>query len=267
MRGYGMSEAVTLFREYMGKGFVMILFFIALIYLFVSEKNKNRRILFVYMPVTVLVIFFNPFSTGLLMRILDSEIYYRLLWLLPMTAVLSYTVSQIYIKLQGASRALFLAGAAAIIMISGSFIYMNPNYSRAENLYHIPDEVIEICDALEAEDPEHESYVAVPSEMLQYVRQYSGKLVLEYGREVLVDRWENYNELYEAMEADPMDAATIKREMRKFAVLPKDKAGLENFTEMVQVYESEHYVVYVHKYWKNYDGKFPYTENPDYQWW
>ena len=53
-------EALKLFQEYMGTGLIMIWFLVSLLYLWVTEKRKHIRILFVYVPLVLLLVFFNP---------------------------------------------------------------------------------------------------------------------------------------------------------------------------------------------------------------
>ena len=54
------SEITTLFRDYMGTGLIVIWFFVSAVYLFVVEKRKHIRILFLYVPANLLLIFLNP---------------------------------------------------------------------------------------------------------------------------------------------------------------------------------------------------------------
>ena len=54
------TDIITIFQKYMGSGFVMIWFLAALIYLFLNEKQKPKRIFLVYMPVIMLLLYFNP---------------------------------------------------------------------------------------------------------------------------------------------------------------------------------------------------------------
>ena len=96
-------------------------------------------------------------------------------------------------------RTLFALAGAFIIMLSGSFIYQNPFFHKAENTYHIPQIVVEICDSIEVEG--REVMAVFPSEMVQYVRQYNPRICMPYGREILIERWNFYNELYLLMEA------------------------------------------------------------------
>ena len=84
-------EAVKLFREYMGTGLIVIWFLVSVIYLWVHEKKKYVRILFIYMPVILLLLYFNPLFAELVFGVAGGEIYYRIIWLLPITIVIAYT--------------------------------------------------------------------------------------------------------------------------------------------------------------------------------
>lgn len=213
------------FRLYMGTGLIVIFFLVALIYLAVTEKRKPIRILFVYVPVIVLLIFFNPLVTKLVYVYADNEIYYRILWLLPITAVIGFAVVEIYGKLQEKKRIPFAVVASLLIMVSGSFIYSNGFFRKAENLYHVPQSVVEICDAIEVEG--REVMAVFPEELLQYVRQYSPVVCMPYGREITVDRWNYSLELYDVMEAEVIDAKRLSELARNHAcayiILPAEK--------------------------------------------
>lgn len=224
-----MSHAVMLFREYMGTGLIWIWFLLSLIYLFLHERKKPIRILFVYVPVLFLLLFFNPLFADLLSRYLGNEIYYRVLWLIPVTPVLAYAALQLCVSLKGKKRLAFTTGVVLLIMVSGSYIYKNPIFRKAENLYHMPQSVVEICDAIEV--PGREVTAVFPLGMVQYVRQYSPVICMPYGREMLVDtawnEWAIQTDLCDAMEAEKVDAAELGRLAREeqciYIVLPEDK--------------------------------------------
>lgn len=236
------------FRLYMGTGLVVIFFLAALVYLFLAEKSKPIRILFLYMPVLVLLLFFNPLVTKLVYEYADDEIYYRILWLLPVTMVLAYTVVKIYGELQAKKRVLFGGTAAILIMVSGSLIYNNGFFGKAENIYHVPQSVVEICDAIEVEG--REVMAVFPKELLQYVRQYSPVVCMPYGREITVDRWNYSLELYDVMEAEEIDAGKLSELARKYAcayiILPQDKVvnGNLNNYDFANFGATEGYVIY-----------------------
>lgn len=204
------NDVAVLFREYMGTGLIVIWYLLCLVWLWLNEKRSYMRVLFLYMPLALLLLYFNPLFAGLVYRVADGEIYYRILWLLPITVVIAYTCVCIYGRMarDRQRRAnLFALCAAGILGISGSFIYSSPFFSRAENMYHVPDVVVEICDAINV--PGREVRALFPMELLQYVRQYSPMTCMPYGREITVDKWNYYHPLREEMETEVIRLETL----------------------------------------------------------
>lgn len=240
-----MDFVLETFKRYMGTGLVVSLFLIALIYLFLCEKRPSRRILFVYTPILLLLLFFNPLFAWIFVRLVGTETYFRLCWLLPYLLVLPYTVVLIVEQLKGKKAVCVSLAAAGLILVSGRLVYTNPLYSRAENIYHVPDSVVSICDVIEV--PGREVMAVFPEELLLYVRQYSSVVCMPYGREVIMG---TYNEMHEIMESEKIDLELLLPLTRESAchyiVLRQDKEisgdmagyGLELF------FETEEYRVY-----------------------
>ncbi|MBE5862842.1 MAG: hypothetical protein E7295_08330 [Lachnospiraceae bacterium] len=197
-------NALALFREYMGVGLLIIWYLVALLHLFWTEKRKDRRILFVYVPLILLVLFFNPLCYLIFDRLLGEEIFYRMLWLLPVTMTLGYDIVRLCQELQGKKRVVFGFVAVTILVISGRLVYTLPQFSRAENIHHVPQEVVEICDCIEV--PGIEVLAAFPPEMLHFVRQYSSTICMPYGREVLLDE---FSELEFVMHYQQVDVSRL----------------------------------------------------------
>lgn len=244
-----LGSLLNLFHEYMGTGLITVWFLLSVIYLFVCEKRKEIRVMFVYIPVFLLIIFFNPLFAGIVYSVLEDEIYYRLLWLLPVTVVTAYTIADIYGRLSGKKRLWFIGLAAVLVIVSGSFIYTDPHFHRAENIYHMPESVVDICDAIEVEG--REVTAVFPVELLQYVRQYSGTVCMPYGREITVDRWDNSNDLYDIMESDVIDAEALASEARNqgcvYIVLREDKkiAGSLTAHDFDVFGKTDGYIIYI----------------------
>ena len=147
------SFALETFVKYMGTGLMLIWFLLALLYLFVYEKRKPRRILFVYAPLVTLLLFFNPLFSRLLGALMGEEVYFRTCWILPVIMEIAYCVAEIAGRLKGRRGAAFVAAAFFTVMVSGKLVYVNPLYSLAENSYHVPDSVVHICDAIRVRFP------------------------------------------------------------------------------------------------------------------
>ncbi len=224
------SEVVELFREFMGTGLILILYLISLVYLFVREKRQVVRILLIYVPLVLLLFYFNPLFADLVYGLAGAEVYYRILWLLPITIVIAYTCVQIYGELKGPVKSLWAIAAAVVIALSGSYIYSNPHFQKAQNMYHVPDAVVNICDTIVV--PGREVMVVFPIELVQYVRQYTPLVCMPYGREMIVERWHYQNDLHDVMESEPIDLrqlAPLAKEARcHYVVLRKDSVVIGN---------------------------------------
>ena len=221
------TDVIRIFQRYMGTGFVMIWFVAALIYLLVNEKQKSKRIVLVYMPIIMLALYFNPLFASVFCKIVGSEIYFRICWLMPVIVVIAYAAVCICSRLKGKKQFLFAAAAMALIALSGRLVYSNPLYSRAENIYHVPDSVVHICDAIIV--PGREVMAVFPSELLLYVRQYSPMVCMPYGREIFMGY---NNEFCDAMERETIDLEELvplaREKQCHYIVLREDKEILGN---------------------------------------
>lgn len=218
-------EALKLFQEYMGTGLIMIWFLVSLLYLWLTEKRKHIRVMFLYVPFVLLLVFFNPLVAKVVSSMADGEIYYRILWLLPVTPVTAFGTVSFCGKLSGRKKYVGITVGLVVFMVSGSLIYRNPFFQRAENAYHVPQSVVDICDAIEV--PGREVMAAFPGELLQYVRQYSNVVCMPYGRDIVVSKWTVQNDLYDVMEQDVIDAqelaARARGESCAYVILSEDK--------------------------------------------
>ena len=227
-------ESVVVFKNYMGfheNRYLVGIYLFMLLYLWLTEKNKQRRAIFVYAPTLLLLLFFCPLFRKVFVRLLeDSETYYRLLWLLQMSLVSAYGI----IKLCGKHRRIGLAVMCVAIAACGNYVYGSQYIKKAENVYHLPQETIDIVDLIEPE--EGRITVLVPIDLVYYIRQYSTNIELPYGREMLIARWDYYHAMYEAMEkAEVIETSTFVELAREYPcayiVLKEDRKITEPLTE------------------------------------
>lgn len=199
---------ITIYKDYSGDSMITLLVLAAVLYLWVTEERREVKALFVYLTAGILVLFFFPLFAYAAMHIfLDSQVYYRLLWLIPMGMIVSYAAAKAVSQIETRRKRILVSILMILfIMRSGSLIYRNPMVTRAENLYHLPSSVIAVADVMHVDGRDVKA--VVPSEMLQFIRQYDAAIHLAYGREALVDGWSN-NPLYEAMEANPVRSYAI----------------------------------------------------------
>ncbi len=190
-------ENFIMFKLYTGLKFLLLLTLLSWFYLLFTEKDKRVRIMLVYAPLIILILFLCPFSKKLFVAAgLDGETYYRIIWTIPMGVITVFGACKFF----GKYRKIGLVLTSLLIALCGSYVYKSEYISKAENLYHIPDTVIEICQLIEPENPDARVSAVMPPELIHFIRQYSASINMPYGREMLVERWDYGNAVYEAME-------------------------------------------------------------------
>ena len=218
-------ESVVIFKLYTGYRILMALFVAAFIYLLITEKDKYLRSIFVYAPLIILAGFFFPLTRKAFVAFgLDGETYYRVLWLIPMSIITAYAACKLWKK----HTRIGIVVMAALICLGGSLVYKSPYITKAENSYHIPNTVVRICDLIAPAEGEERVCAAFPSDLVHFVRQYDSDIKMPYGRDMLVARWDYYNEVYEVMEKpEVIDAKALIEATRnnycEYIILPEER--------------------------------------------
>ena len=206
-----MQIVLETLRNYRGASLYFSLYLLALLYLFITEKEKSKRILLLYLAGVVIGIFiFPPTAYVIMHHVMDTEIYYRQLWLIPYALTVCYAIVKLMIRIpKRIGKATVAVAAALVMMVTGTNVFRNGNYSKAENAYHIPQEVIEICDYILDDDIEYTPTAAFPLLLVEYIRQYTAQITTVYGREAIIDRWNLPNELLALIEGERLSAEEL----------------------------------------------------------
>lgn len=195
---YGIfMESLVIFKLYTGLRLLFALSLVMWIWLLIMEKRKSLRLVLVWAPLLTAVLFLIPLCRKAFVAAgLDGETYYRILWTIPMGVIFCYGACRLSAKYIKTGFVI----SCALIICCGSLVYRSPYITKAENLYHIPDTVVEICELIGSGNPKVRVSAVMPTELIHFVRQYDASINMPYGREMLVERWEYYNAVYEAME-------------------------------------------------------------------
>ncbi len=242
-------ESVVIFQNYVGyhqNKFLFGIYLFFLLYLLKTEKDKKIRAILIYTPLLILIAFFCPLFRKVFVRLFeDADTYYRLLWLVQMSTVSAYGA----VKMCGKHRKLMLIVMSIAVVACGKYVYSSEYITKAENMYHLPQEAIEVAKIIE---PEKGRAVAlVPADLIYYVRQYSSNINMPYGREMLIANWDYYNEMYEAMEGTevidtPVFAELVRNYGCNYVVLNKTRKTSQSLEDYgFELYDStENYLIY-----------------------
>ena len=208
-----LSVTFRIFYAYFGNIWLILLYLAAVIHLWFTEKRKEIRILLIYYPLLGSLLFLCPLTYRYLKAVTGESTYYRLLWLLPMGLTIAYGI----VKLITGIRKISVRIAATLLCMAllcgtGAYVYANPYFSVAENRFHIPAAVQNLCDRIGK--PGREIPAAFPPYLMNYVRQYDATIRMPYGRDSQVEAegWKKYPEQAEfcdAMSQPVLDCARI----------------------------------------------------------
>lgn len=241
-----MREILEIFQGFTGSGYLTILYLLTLLYLWTAEKNPVFRTIFVYGASIIQLLFFMPlFFYGY--QLLDEGTYYRILWVLPMSITIAYAA----VRILGRYPVGSIAIGIVLIGISGKYVYSNPYISWAENAYHIPQEVIEVCEIIMPGEEEERVTGVFPDDLIHFVRQYSSRIQMAYGRDYLAPDWiYGDHPLRKVMNQEEIRISELVRlateQKCQYIILEKNKKLIGNFERLkvFRIGETTNYDIY-----------------------
>ena len=218
-------ESLVIFKLYTGLRGLFVLSLLAWIYLLFREKDRTIRALFVYAPILILIVFLFPLSRKLFVAAgLDGETYYRVIWTIPIGMAAVYGGCSLFARFRKTGTVVI----GACIILLGTYVYHGTYISKAENLYHIPDSVVHVCDYIGNKDADDMVTALFPDEMIHFVRQYDATIRMPYGRDMLVEQWGYYQPVHDIIknnEVLPMEEllTETRKEYCQYLVFREDQ--------------------------------------------
>lgn len=235
---------IDIVREYMGNGWLVLLFLAAFIYLIFTEKKKQFRVILVWATAVMMLLFLFPLTRVVFGKATNEATYYRFLWMIPMGITIAYASARLFLN----HRIMGIIVTASVIMLAGEYVYTGQYMYPAENVYHLPQEMIEICDQIHPE--KFDTVACFPTQYIHQVRQYDSSIVLAFSREELVGAWTLGNEIYDLSIQECLDVEALTKACREkqveYYIVSKFVQTTGQFEEYGWdlYYESEHYYVY-----------------------
>lgn len=171
------------FLQFKGEGMYLALFFIAMLYIWIKEENKNRKMFFVYYNLLILFITLNPLFNKIVGSVFKSTTYIRVFWMLSIGITISYGavkfINEGKDKLQ---KIVITIAITSIIFCSGKIMYNTENYQKIANIYKVPDESVQVAQIIGADDEEYKKAL-VSEQLAAYIRQVDATIGLAYKRD------------------------------------------------------------------------------------
>lgn len=211
-----------IYEQYNGTGRHMLLFWICLLVMAAcAARKKDARVCqLLFVCLGVLAVTVCPLTARIIMKYcIEEETYWRMLWMLPVPMVLAYVMTEgiWHVKIKKKwLRGMFVCVFAAVIVVAGAPVLSRSQFSKASGLEKLPEPVTEICQALDKasrQNPDEEKRVLAEDELVCYLRQYDGTLLMPYGRSVL--RGLKKMKLHEVLNDPACDYARLTKLARR----------------------------------------------------
>lgn len=179
----GFNTIKTTFLEYKGTGAYIILYIIALIYIFYKEDNKKIKLFFIGLSIFIGLVTLNPIFAAIVKPFFPVSVYWRMYWMFPIGIAIAYAITKIIMSKNGKAEQIILGIIAVVtIVLSGKLIYNKENYVAVNNLYKVPNEAYEIATVI-MQDNTRTKKVMPTTDLVSYIRQVNPEIVLMYARE------------------------------------------------------------------------------------
>lgn len=183
---------------YFSGGYYWILLMLAVVFCLCIRGRKHRFLGWYTILYCVLVL--NPVSAVILSKLGLDGVYWRVFWMIPMGGLVAYALVKIIgIVNKKVLRGILVVVSVVIVICSGRLIYTSENFQLAENVYKIPDNVLEVSECLEPGNA-----VLAPVDIMVWLRTYNADLYMPIGRQsyyfegneeknLLIDSLSNFN--------------------------------------------------------------------------
>lgn len=183
------ETAIQCYRAYIGEGAYLTLYWCAILVLvlFACKKKDLLSKKIVIYTALITFIYWCPLSAGFLLKFLTGyNVYCRMFWMLPISAVMAYVVVYAMKHTNHERRRMIVFVMAFVVLaLSGKYVFTERNFVEAANMAKLPGDVPGICEIIEADAKEHKigsMKAIVENDLVCYIRQYDGNILMNYGR-------------------------------------------------------------------------------------
>lgn len=194
-------------------------YYICLGYLLLRKKNKQGKTLTRYIIWQYLVIF-NPLVYYIAYLFLQAEnVYVRLYYMLFPEIFMAYILTLLVFDFkEKKNRIICVIVCGVVIMVLGKPYGELAEFSKPQNIYKLPQEIIELCDMINADSPDEAPRAIVYQGDVRdrgpivYIRQYSSRIQMLYGRAGYVYKG---NQIFDLIEKNEITMSEIGQLMEE----------------------------------------------------
>lgn len=206
----------------LNRGYMLIVLLAAVCVLILLKKTEQDKMLLAFLLVFAIIYTFPP-TAYVIIKCIGDIVYWRMFWLIPIPVVIGCAVVKGTDLLKDrVLREIMFTAAVLFLACSGMFLFSDENIDRNANVYGVPNNVIEICEALQddAEEQNLEEYTVAPDrKYASWIRVYDPSIHTLYGRggngSVMHDNDPTAMEIFETISGKSPDLTKLKKDLKE----------------------------------------------------
>lgn len=210
-------------------------FFLSFLLLFYLLKDRECRYKLLYPNIIIWALFENPFIVQIIWtRVLGYGVH-RLANCIPIGFIIAFSISYFWNETNKKETWIFAIGIVFLMLLSADNI--NGDFKKAENLYGIPQDVIEVSELVLDEEEKPLLLVSMPD--ANFFRQYSSDVQLLFGEDVTAGKMYSakklpdvYYDINRLMNEKPLNVCSVSEQVAEFDV-DYIVINKEKFTDVV----------------------------------
>lgn len=187
------------FNMYFGLGWFLFLFLVGILFFMLRRKqNETGWFLAAGSGLILAASFFVP-CIYIVAKCIGIDVYWRFYWMLPVNVLIAYLLTENVPKKEDMLQYKIIYAVIILVVIlgSGSLVLTDQAYAKSENPYELNQEAVELCDIILENLGEKEIVKAIfPPQHVVWVRQYSAKVHMMYGRKQVSKAGKKAKEYY-----------------------------------------------------------------------
>lgn len=170
------------FRVYWGNSDLWLFYVISIVFVMLSVRTKEKRIMFGWYAILVMFVIVNPVLSNIIQRFVGTTVtYIRVYYLLPIVFTIAYVGTElVFYGKKTLTQAGLMVFLCIVLAFAGESYYEKHAYIEAENIYKIPQEPKVLADTILEDVKEDETVYVLAvlwDETWYYIRQYAGQIV------------------------------------------------------------------------------------------
>lgn len=221
---------LSTWNSYWGDGIYQYLLLLSLLFLLFRRRRQRSTWQTVSYTILFLLIFFIPATAAIIQKCIGKDVYWRVLWLLPTTAVIALAAAELlsdigrFLSARTSSRTesssasgcrkklcwlclIPVTALCAVFCVKG--MMASDNYVKVSNYQKVPEEVAHICNMVLEHAQGETIKLAADEHVCSYVRVYDASIQMPYGRRGQGASGKATKELYSLMCSESPDYARI----------------------------------------------------------